>query len=609
MSPSGQWRLKARRTVTPVVSGLRMYWRTALMVVMTGAVSLTVLVPLASGPRKVVESGDRTLLAGRDLGIQWGVFAESPMVTQHRATALLFQLLVGTAFAVLATAGLTILTLSAARGATRESEVAVRRAVGASRGGLLASALLEATLLSTVAMVIGIGSGFLGGRLARSGWPAMVSAGGMPIVLIGSLAVGGAIILGAIFPLVFARNRRVVVAEGRPLQLFVPALQLGISLTVLTASALVAHHASSLMDRGIGHGGDGQVFQIGAPLFSPAVRAHRYAELLGRLAENSPGQIVSLTSPGALVGLGMTDMATTDCGRCYQDGIYVGHHAVSTTHLFVSADSFRALGVRLIAGRGIADGDTWDSKRVAVVNTRLAEEHFQNGQPIGRDIRIGREADDWYTVVGIVEDPPRVGLGTALEPPYSVYLSILQDPAPRADLLIRSGSPAANSRVTGAIEGTIGTPSRDITVTSESGILAAEGAPLNWFGRWFGLEGWVALLIAALGTFAVMRLWVLSLLPELGVRRAVGARRRHLFAFILFRAMGVAIAGVAIGLWFGPALWESLTGIVAGLPQWDSSLLACYAGLLIITTVAGALVPAIRAAQAPPATLVESTGE
>ena len=136
-------------------------------------------------------------------------------------------------------------------------------------------------------------------------------------------------------------------------------------------------------------------------------------------------------------------------------------------------------------------------------------------------------------------------------------------------------------------------------------LLSRDTAPLRWFGRWFGLEGWTALIIALTGTLALMRLWVVSLSGELGLRRAVGARRRHIIGWVCARACFVGLAGAGAGLWFGPALWDALSSVVEGLPEWDGAIVVQLALLLVGATVAGALYPAWRAAKAGPAELME----
>jgi len=139
-------------------------------------------------------------------------------------------------------------------------------------------------------------------------------------------------------------------------------------------------------------------------------------------------------------------------------------------------------------------------------------------------------------------------------------------------------------------------------------MLAAEVAPLRWFERLFRAEGWAILAVATLGTFVVMRLWVASLWYEFGLRRTVGARRRDIFWFLGLRAAGVALGGIAIGLWCGVMLWGALAAIVPGLPVWDVQLALRSAPLLLAATCAGALLPAWQVARATPVQLVSAQG-
>jgi putative ABC transport system permease protein len=99
----------------------------------------------------------------------------------------------------------------------------------------------------------------------------------------------------------------------------------------------------------------------------------------------------------------------------------------------------------------------------------------------------------------------------------------------------------------------------------------------------------------------MMWLWVSSLLGELALRRAVGARRRRLIAHVLWRALLVAGGGVAFGSWLGMMVWDAVSGLVAGLPSWDPGDVARLGVLLAVAAIAGAWLPAWRAVHTPPA--------
>lgn len=603
---------KARRVAVPALAALRMYWGTVALLTGTGFLALTAFLPVAAllstGPGRATRLGP-WLERGADLGAGWSQDAQGPAAIQQQGVDVLFHLLLGTAVATLAIAAVTILTLFGARAARRESEVLVSRAVGASRRALAASALLEGAIVAAAVLAAGAAAGTLAARWAIGGWPGRV----LPGVLVPNIAplviMGAVILAGAILPLVFARQSRILEAESKPAGLLGPAvLQLGVSLAVLVVSALLGRHAAGLTAGLDSSARNGQVYQLTAADPRPADRAARYASLLQEL-DGDESEIVSLTSPGALVGLGTVSTVTTDCGICSSGGMNLRWHLVSTTHQFVSADSFKALGVRLVAGRAITQEDGWNARPVAVISRALAARHFQKGEAIGRRMLVADDPRTWHTVVGVVDDPPAMALGGRLQPRYTVYLSILQHPIPSAELLVRAPpradpAPVVRRALEAAFgSGTLGSP------IAERALLAAEAAPLVWFSRWFAVEGWVTLAIAVVGTFTLMRLWVLSLRPELGLRRAAGAPRAPLLLRILSRAARTGLVGAGFGLWFGQAIWSILPSVMTGAAAWDSRVLLRFALLLVVTTLAGALLPAWRALRATPAALLGSDGD
>jgi putative ABC transport system permease protein len=121
--------------------------------------------------------------------------------------------------------------------------------------------------------------------------------------------------------------------------------------------------------------------------------------------------------------------------------------------------------------------------------------------------------------------------------------------------------------------------------------------------RAIAFVGWVTLILACVGTFSLIRVWVISLLSELGLRRAVGARKSEVIRFVLVRAAGVGIAGIAAGLWFGPGVWNLLHGVMTDFPVWDGATVGRYALILFSAVVLGAVPPAWHAARTSPSSL------
>jgi hypothetical protein len=506
-----------QRTAIPALQALRAYWGTAVLLVAACVVGLGVMLPVAAaaswGSAGVVPTVALAPVRGSDFGIVWGAFAQSPTERRRAAVAALVRLLLGVAIGVLAVTWLTTLAVSTARADARATEIPVRRAVGASRRHLVASALLEGGAVAVLALVVGGTAGLAAARLSLGAWPGPAGAGSPAFGLLAVAAVLGGIVIGALFPLVFARrSSRIAVVDPTPLALVVPAMQLGLSLTVLAAASLLARGSERLTAPPQGRPGAGLVFEIASGASPPARRAAEYAALLRRLGDDRRIGMASLSGPGALSGIGTVDIATSDCGECSWGGLALPFHRFFATHYVVSADTFRALGLHVTAGRDLTDADGFAAPRVAVVSRSVAAGHFQRGDAVGRRIQIGHGFADWYTVVGVVEDQQPAGVGGGLEPRLAVYLSVLQHPGTAVDLLVRGrgGSGMLERLVARDAAEALDPRATRIVRASEAGLIAAEAAPLRWFGAMFGVEGWALLAIATIGTFAVMWLWVTS---------------------------------------------------------------------------------------------------
>ncbi len=600
---------------TSALRTLRAYPGTAMLVAATGAAALTALLPVAV----LVAPGWTALLPrlhlapvrGGDLGLALSSLAATPSEIRAETLAALFRLLLAVAAGVLVVSWITTFALAAARAVARGAEMRVRRAVGASRPQLLATELLEGVLIAAPALAAGDLAGFAAARVGLGTWPGWAVPGSRALAVAGVAAMGAALLVAALMPLVFARRSSPVRDAGpATLSLVLPTVQLGLALTVLVAGALLGEAGTRLAagpgaprrGGGGGGGGGGHVFEIAAREPRSEARAAAYSALLARLRSDS--LTASLASPGTVIGLGPVSTVGTDCGPCRWAGgpLYLSWHTFAATHYLVSADTFRALAIPVVAGRGFTAGDRWGAPRVAVVNRTLAERHYFRGQALGRAIAIGVGADALYTVVGVVGDRAPAGFGGGFEPAEQVYLSVLQHPAREVELLVRPA--ARGAAALRSVSAALGRGGAAVASLREATLFRAEAAPVRWFARMFDVEGGVLLVIAALGTFAVMWLWVDSLLGEIGVRRATGARRRHVLGYVLARAALVSAGGVAVGCWMGMALWDEVGALVPGLPAWDPHAVLRFGLLLAAAALAGAAVPARRAARATPAALL-----
>jgi putative ABC transport system permease protein len=568
-----------RIALTAMLGEVSRYWRTTAWLAATfaGGAGLAAPVLLLHG-RLVPPPVD-----GGDLGLVWHAGVQPVAATQQQAVDDLSTLLLGVALGTIGVAAITLLSLSLARESERGSELAVRRAVGAGRSMLLRSAVAEAAFIVLAGFTLGAVVG-IGAVAWSSGWPGTLRPPKPGPLGAAVLALAIVVLLGVLVPVILPRRRIGVAEPGSPAPLTPAALQVAATLVALTTGSLLARHAGGPGEPGGHPSPEGRVATLESAGLSPAARAAGYSALLRGFESEGAGP-ASLTSPGALLGLGPVSMVTTDCGRCSEGGLPLRWRVKAATHQFVSADTFEMMGVRVLKGRGITDQDDREAPRVAVVNRSLAAREFQDGEAIGRLIRVVDDGSQWSTVVGVVDDPPAAGLGASLLPPYTVYLSVLQHPPARVELLASGGPIPAGAR-----------PVREL--------LAAQAAPLRWFADRFAGQGWAMLGLAVMSSLAVARLWVTSLLVQFGVQRALGARRRRIILFVLTRAVGVCGTGIVAGVWFGAAVWSVLHSLVGGLEAWDPAAVLRFGAVLLAGTLAGALPPAWRAARATPASLL-----
>jgi hypothetical protein len=384
---------------------------------------------------------------------------------------------------------------------------------------------------------------------------------------------------------------------ANPLSLFPPVIQMGTSLAILLAAALVSKQATLLIGSG-DTAADGTVYQLSAGHDDPAARSAQYLDMLRDLAGTEGVEVVSLTSPGALVGLGTVDWVETDCGQCFTGGMFVRFQDERAAHHVVSPDTFAVFGIPLVAGRAFTLGDSYSSARVAIVNRQMAARHFENGDAVGRTIFMGT-ARLPYTVVGVVDDGKAPGRRGGVLPRFAVYLSTLQHPIAAADLVVRGDAAGAARTLAGRphIRYTAG--------VAQSVILRDFTLPMSWFARWFRVEAIAALLLGALGTMVSVTLWTAALVPELAIHRALGATRRRISVRVLSRTVLIIAAGIFVAVTaVGPSLRAVLAEILGDLPQLPLSDLMLPAILLSLAAMIGTLRPLRRAMSAQPAELL-----
>ena len=598
----GNW---LRRILVPVRDALRDDRRSLLLVIAIASTGFGLLAPVDRLSRSGPEGPALALPAipEPDAPVRWTATARTPDATQAGAVDELLTVLLALAWVSLIIGAVTILARYIARASRRAADIGVRRAVGASRRDVALSLVLEAATVAGAGLMVGMLLALVADQLARAGWPGFMASG---IPWSGKAAVAAvlAILIGGLLALGFAREEDLRHAEEHQVDLRVPMVQLGFSLAIALTSGLLLERATvSPPPTGATPDASRVVIQLDSGITEPAIRAERFDLLLTRLARSVEPGSIRVTASGDGLGLGMQDVVTTDCGQCSRAGIITRYVWVTSLYRFVTADSFQAGNLRLIEGRGFTANDRWDTERVAVVNRHLALRHFQNGQPVGRNLFLGGGfSSEPYRVVGVVDDARSQSLGAARQARETVYLSVLQVPPRNLDLQLQTAGP---ERVAEIARQTLGSQARTGPAQRRIDQLTIQARAVSWFGGWFGVVGAVVLLAGVAGTFGIVAMWVGSQAHELAVRRAVGASRWRLMGRLLVRAAGIGVGGMVVGLFlFFVVLRQMLTAQFAGMPAWQGPLFYRTAALLVAVGLAAAWVPAWKLVRKPPASLL-----
>ena len=508
-------------------------------------------------------------------------------------------------------------SLFSARAADRWREVALRLALGSSRGRILRQLLTEAVLVSLGGAALGI-AGSIALLRALSAWQPIpdspinvpVSPDAMTYVFALSLALLSGLLFGLI-PVrqVMRANPYQGIKQGsdalagmRRLSVRDVLLALQIALcAVLVTSSLVAVRG---MVRSL-HSNFGfdprNAMQVDTDLSMSGYSGDQLPVVQRRLLEAVSG-IPGVTAAGIAnrvpLNLGWAGSSV------YQDSTTdyrPSNKAADAIQYSVSPGYFEAAKTALLAGRTITWDDSKDATRVGVVNREFARKVFGSEQnAIGRFFKVG--GGTRVEVVGIVEDGKYKTLSE--DPQPAMFLSLLQSPSKHTCLLVRSNrgpedlGPALERALNGLKTGlpfTISTWDRELGTA----LFAARAASLA-----LGVLGGLGAMLAVTGIFGLGAHTVSKRMRELGIRVALGARRKEVLGAALGRVFRLLTFGSAAGLLLGLAATKLLSFIVYQATPYDPLVLAGVVLTMLLLGLLAAWIPAQRALSADPLILL-----
>ncbi|WP_306598607.1 ABC transporter permease [Geothrix sp. 21YS21S-2] len=513
------------------------------------------------------------------------------LVRDARGT-LLF--LLGAVAFVLLAACANLLNLMLARKARRQRDQAIRTALGASPWDLGSQALTESALLG----LLGGLAGWLPAQAAMSGLvrllalPAHLDRPGWDFRMAGFillLSVATALVLGlAPGPGATAHNR---------LRGVLVTAEVALTTLLLVGAGLMVRSLSHLRTLDPGFQPDQLV------MATLTVPARAYPALEDRAAfirrlrdrvEAIPG-VASAAASDTLPFAGSTWTTSYDVeGQPAQEGrIAIAHH--------VSPAYFRTMGIPLLRGRELEQGE----RDGAVVSRRFARRHFGEGDPLGR--RVALERGQWLRVVGVAGDVRHNGL--ARDPEPEIYLPLtLGGPTSQSlgSFALVARGPAA---LAPALRGALREVDPDLplgTVRAMASLVDQDRQATRAGSVLLGAFAALALLLAAVGIYAVLSFITGMRRRELGIRMALGATARDILGLVLGQGLRWIGAGIACGLAGAVALGRFIQSQIHGVRAGDPATLGAAALLLVAVGLAACLLPALRALRVDPWAVLRS---
>jgi putative ABC transport system permease protein len=514
---------------------------------------------------------------------------------------------------VLLIACVNVANLLLARTATREKEISVRRALGASRLRLIRQWLTEGALLTMLGATAGLAGSFCGVQLLRAmsqaDLPGVAHIGVDVRALLFTLATSAIVCL--LFSLAPALTvvqmtgcLRGPIRRRRMSSLLITAeVAFALMLSVGCGLLLKSFVQLKRIDPGVrtDHLLTMRVDLSGSRYGKPRDRIRFFSELQRRLAQ-LPGIVsVSTTDRLPLFKVGADtrngNPFSTDRSPWNPDAParQIAHTGT------VGLDYFRTMGIPLLAGRTFLSSDTLDTTPVAVINQTLARKFFPRGDAIGRRILIGAPEPGarWLTIVGVIGDLRTGALD--LPPMPQFYAPDTQDANPKMFVVVRTAAdPLAMTRAAlGVVRQLDAEISPDQISTMEAHVDQVVGQPRFRTVRLM-LFGGAALFLAAVGIYGVMAHAVVQRTNEIGIRMALGANATRVAATILADGLWPVAAGILLGLGGTLALARFLSSILYQVSASDPAALGGAALVLALVAIVACVGPVRRAAGVDP---------
>ncbi len=527
--------------------------------------------------------------------------------------------LLGAVLAVLFIACANVASLLMARGAARQRELAVRSALGASRGRLLRQTLTEALLLSIAGALGGcaLAEGLLRFfvAIAPASIPYLDQTGLDVRIVSGTVLLS--LVCGAFFGLAPAMQkpgdgvlsgRSFTTISHAVVRQWLVVAQIAASMVLLVAAILLLRSFRNLEDQKFGMRTDNTLtasLTLGEHTYPTAASRLAFFQQLTKRLRFGPG--ISLVSVSDSIPPGGGGF-----GGRLDEIVVAGRPTPHITGVFasrmVSAEYFRALDIAMIQGAGFREQDMTASRRSVVLSKRLADLFFPNTNPIGQQMRFEKTdpSEPWSTIVGVAADVKNGGLAKEEVPEFYRLRRDLADDWDVAGtrkisvVVVRSSLPPdqtsrwIRSQVA-ALDPTL--PVDIASLRQRVAKLADQPRFQTTLVSFFAAAG---LALAMIGLYGVIAYLVAQRTREIGVRMALGANKGNILRLVMGTSLRLILSGIAVGLVAALAATRVLSSLLYSIGPHDPATFGLVALLLVLVAVVAALVPARSATSVNP---------
>ena len=527
---------------------------------------------------------------------------------------LTLYLLLGAVALVLLIACANVANLLLAKSTVRMREIAIRAAVGASRGRIVRQLITESMVLAVIAGAAGLllakwGSDALVAlapgnvpRLAESGIDGWVLAFALGISMAASLLFGlaPAVQISRVDlneTLKQGATRAMGAGKAGRMRAALVVLEVALSVVLLSGAGLLIRSFAALQHVALGFRPEHVlVVESSVPASdeeSARQATHFYKDLLADLA--------------TLPGVSAVGATRNPPGVVFSEGSYfIDHRGAFTTGTpqavfsVMTPGALAALGIPLKRGRDFSAGDTFDAPFTALINEALARKSFPGQDPVGRTIYCGFDTEKGMRVVGVVGDVRQYG--PAAEPWPEIIMPYEQHPQPSTALNIVVRAATGGNALWGPIQGKVREHSAEVPVklTSMDELLAENTAAPRFRTLLMAIFAGVAVCLAMAGVYGVVAFTVGQRASEIGLRMALGARTSDVLRLILRRGMLLTAMGLAAGLIAAVAATRLVASMLFEVKASDPVTFIGVAVVLGTVSMAASYIPARRAARADP---------